>query len=42
MENFSDKVVERIKTYFSSPMSVFETRAVYEIILKMQNRAGYR
>jgi hypothetical protein len=42
MENVSDKIVEEIKTYFSSPISVFETRAIYEIILKMQSREGYR
>jgi len=42
MENIFDKVVEKIKTRFSSSISVFETRAIYERMLKMQSRVDYR
>jgi len=41
MRNFSDKMVERIKTQISCLVNVFpENRAVYEIMLKNIVTAG--
>jgi len=34
MENVFDKVVQKIKTHFSSSISVFETRVVYDRVLQ--------
>jgi hypothetical protein len=40
MRNFSDKVVEKIKTHISLSITFFENSASYEIMWKNHSRAG--
>jgi len=40
IRNFSEKLVEKIKTHILYSILFYENRAVYEIIYKIYGRAG--